>query len=213
MPHNEHKKVLMELSEAYSQVNEGHAGPVHNWKQQAGVDKMHTFGNVQIQPLGKNQNGAEGYRVHKDGKYVLYATEFNGTFTTYAQPSKDGVTHNDTNVDPAVPLMQLDNKQIRGGLDKLGAALGAEDAEEGTYPEDWHENEKENKPEFKEGQYVKGIDGLEIISYINKQGAITTYVLSDEGNHYKPGTDEYEELEDWDEHVKYDRMSTFREPF
>tara|TARA_R110000851_G_scaffold58490_1_gene135790 strand:- start:360 stop:842 length:483 start_codon:yes stop_codon:yes gene_type:complete len=27
------------MAEAYTQVNEGHAGPVHNWKKQAGLEK------------------------------------------------------------------------------------------------------------------------------------------------------------------------------
>jgi hypothetical protein len=37
MAQNEHKKVLQELSEAYSQVNEGHSGPVPDWEEQAGL--------------------------------------------------------------------------------------------------------------------------------------------------------------------------------
>ena len=39
MAQNEHKKVLQELSEAYSQVNEGHSGPVPGWEKQAGLEK------------------------------------------------------------------------------------------------------------------------------------------------------------------------------
>ena len=37
MPRNEHKKVLQRLSEAYSQVHEGHSGPVPDWEEQAGL--------------------------------------------------------------------------------------------------------------------------------------------------------------------------------
>tara|TARA_R110002110_G_scaffold386496_1_gene598171 strand:- start:17 stop:646 length:630 start_codon:yes stop_codon:yes gene_type:complete len=34
------------MAEAYSQVNEGHAGPVHNWKQQAGLEKRYQLISV-----------------------------------------------------------------------------------------------------------------------------------------------------------------------
>jgi hypothetical protein len=34
------------MAEAYSQVNEGHAGPVHNWKQQAGLEKRYQLKSV-----------------------------------------------------------------------------------------------------------------------------------------------------------------------
>ena len=64
---------------------------------------------------------------------------------------------------------------------------------------------------FEEGQYVYGKNGLEIISNIGKQGVITTYILDPEkGNTYNPGTEEYEELDDYDEYVKYARMTDYR---
>ena len=64
---------------------------------------------------------------------------------------------------------------------------------------------------FEEGQYVYGKNGLEIISNIDKQGVITTYILDPEkGNTYNPGTEEYEELDDYDEYVKYARMTDYR---
>ena len=64
---------------------------------------------------------------------------------------------------------------------------------------------------FKEGQYVYGKNGLEIISNIDEQGVITTYILDpDKGNTYNPGTEEYEELDDYDEYVKYARMTDYR---
>ena len=63
---------------------------------------------------------------------------------------------------------------------------------------------------FEKGQFVMGIDGMEIVSEIDKDGAVYTYVLTDKGNYYKPGTEEYEELDDYDDYVKYDRMSTYR---
>ena len=63
---------------------------------------------------------------------------------------------------------------------------------------------------FEKGQFVMGIDGMEIVSEIDKDGAVYTYVLTDKGNYYKPGTEEYEELDDYDDYMKYDRMSTYR---
>tara|TARA_R100001230_G_C5523915_1_gene60172 strand:- start:70 stop:471 length:402 start_codon:yes stop_codon:yes gene_type:complete len=74
-----------------------------------------------------------------------------------------------------------------------------------------HSEEKEFKSElkFKEGQYVYGKNGLEIISDIDEQGVITTYKM-EEGHRYKPGTEEYEELDDYDEYVKYARMTDYR---
>ena len=74
------------------------------------------------------------------------------------------------------------------------------------------ENEEENEAEgrkFEEGQIVMGKSGMEYISNIDEQGEITTYKM-EEGHYYKPGTEEYEELDDYDEYVKYDRMSTYR---
>jgi len=209
-------------------------------QEQEDLSKMHKFGNVQFQHLGKDRNGAEAFRVYKDGSYVLYATMYGPrkTVTLYADPEADG--QQTAGPEEGKALKEFDKTQVPGGIEQVAAKLGAsenaedhhaagipepsgpEEApdswqlkggrspagdEEGTYPEDWHEN----KREFKEGQYVYGKGGMEIISNIDKQGVITTYILDpDEGNTYKPGTEEYEELDDYDEYVKYDRMSTYR---
>ena len=187
-------------------------------QEQEDLSKMHKFGNVQFQHLGKDRNGAEAFRVYKDGSYVLYATMYGPrkTVTLYADPEADG--QQTAGPEEGKALKEFDKTQVPGGIEQVAAKLGAsENAEEGTYPEDWHESEKENKEvgrTFKEGQVVMGKDGMEIISNIDKQGVITTYILDpDEGNTYNPGTEEYKELDDYDDYVTYDRMSTFREPF
>ena len=97
-------------------------------------------------------------------------------------------------------------KQI-GAAAVTGAAAGAHDRAKSMVsgqPSD------EEGRKFEKGQFVMGIDGMEIVSEIDKDGAVYTYVLTDKGNYYKPGTEEYEELDDYDEYVKYDRMSTYR---
>ena len=169
-------------------------------QEQEDLSKMHKFGNVQFQHLGKDRNGAEAFRVYKDGSYVLYATMYGPrkTVTLYADPEADG--QQTAGPEEGKALKEFDKTQVPGGIEQVAAKLGAsENAEERT---------------FKEGQVVMGKDGMEIISNIDKQGVITTYILDpDEGNTYNPGTKEYKELDDYDDYVKYDRMSTFREPF
>ena len=182
-------------------------------QEQEDLSKMHKFGNVQFQHLGKDRNGAEAFRVYKDGSYVLYATMYGPrkTVTLYADPEADG--QQTAGPEEGKALKEFDKTQVPGGIEQVAAKLGAsENAEEGTYPEDWHESEEENKQvgrTFKEGQIVMGKSGMEYISNIDEQGEITTYIL-EEGHYYKPGTEEYEELDDYDEYVKYDRMSTYR---
>ena len=97
-------------------------------------------------------------------------------------------------------------KQV-GAAAVTGAAAGAHDRAKSMVsgqPSD------EEGRKFEKGQFVMGIDGMEIVSEIDKDGAVYTYVLTDKGNYYKPGTEEYEELDDYDDYVKYDRMSTYR---
>ena len=97
-------------------------------------------------------------------------------------------------------------KQV-GAAAVTGAAAGAHDRAKSMVsgqPSD------EEGRKFEKGQFVMGIDGMEIVSEIDKDGAVYTYVLTDKGNYYKPGTEEYEELDDYDDYMKYDRMSTYR---
>jgi hypothetical protein len=94
-------------------------------------DNEHTFGNIQFEPLGKNHNGAEAFRVYKDGSYVLYATMYGprNTVTLLADP-KEYAGPAAAHLYPASPndslaLTQFDKKQIPGGLEKVAARLGA----------------------------------------------------------------------------------------
>tara|TARA_R100000700_G_scaffold10932_1_gene15972 strand:+ start:1489 stop:2127 length:639 start_codon:yes stop_codon:yes gene_type:complete len=104
-------------------------------------------------------------------------------------------------------------KQV-GAAAVTGAAAGAHDRAKSMVsgqPSDEEGREmKQPGREFKVGQYVMGIDGMEIVSEIDKNGAVYTLVLTDKGNYYKPGTEEYEELDDYDDYLKYDRMTTYR---
>jgi len=86
--------------------------------------RMHTFGNVQFEPIGKDANNAEAFRVYKDGSYVLYATMFGPrqTVTFYTDPKDQA--------GPDTPLAEFNLQQVPGGIEQAAAAIGAaEDAE------------------------------------------------------------------------------------
>ena len=149
------------------------------------------------------------------------------TVTLYADPEADG--QQTAGPEESKALKEFDKTQVPGGIEQVAAKLGASENAEDHHaagipepsgpeeaPDSWQlkggrspAGDEENKREFKEGQIVMGKSGMEYISNIDEQGEITTYIL-EEGHYYKPGTEEYEELDDYDEYVKYDRMSTYR---
>ena len=95
------------------------------------LSKMYKFGNIQFMHLGKDRNGAEAFRVFKDGSYVLYATMFGPrkTVTLYADPEADG--QQTAGPEEGKALKEFDKTQVPGGIKQVAAKLGAsEDAEE-----------------------------------------------------------------------------------
>jgi len=94
-------------------------------------DNEHTFGNIEFEPRGKDHNGAEAFRVYKDGSYVLYATMFGPrqTVTLLADPKEYAgpATAHKYPASPAdsLALTQFDRKQVPGGLERVAALLGA----------------------------------------------------------------------------------------
>ena len=123
-------------------------------------DKMHTFGNIQFEPLGKDHNGAEAFRVYKDGSYVLYATMFGprNTVTLYTDP-KEYAGPATAHLYPAGPadslaLTEFDMKQIPGGLEQVAARLGAsEDAEYESEAEAY----RDMSDNYKAEDHAKGV--------------------------------------------------------
>ena len=114
------------MAEAYQRVyNEG---------------QMHTFGNVQFEPLGKDANNAEAFRVYKDGNYVLYATMFGPrqTVTFYTDPKDQA--------GPDTPLAEFNLQQVPGGIEQAAAAIGAAEDAEG----DWAKNTEAGKEDGNE---------------------------------------------------------------
>ena len=98
-------------------------------QEQEDLSKMHKFGNVQFQHLGKDRNGAEAFRVYKDGSYVLYATMYGPrkTVTLYADPEADG--QQTAGPEEGKALKEFDKTQVPGGIEQVAAmrlsALGA----------------------------------------------------------------------------------------
>ena len=84
------------------------------------IPPMQKFGNVQFEHKGKNENGAEAFRVYKDGEYVLYALAFGDDIKTrktigfYADPQADGQDV----PNPNQPLMELDRIQTSGDFEE-----------------------------------------------------------------------------------------------
>jgi len=85
------------------------------------IPPMQEFGNVQFEHKGKNENGADAFRVYKDGQYVLYATLFGDnikqrrTFSLFADPQADGQRV----PNPNQPIMELDQIQTSGDFEEL----------------------------------------------------------------------------------------------
>ena len=94
-------------------------------ESQEDLSKMYKFGNVQFQHLGKDRNGAEAFRVYKDGSYVLYATMFGPrkTVTLYADPEADG--QQTASPEEGKALKEMDKTQVPGGIEQVAAKLGA----------------------------------------------------------------------------------------
>ena len=94
-------------------------------QEQEDLSKMYKFGNVQFQHLGKDRNGAEAFRVYKDGSYVLYATMFGPrkTVTLYADPEADG--QQTASPEEGKALKEMDKTQVPGGIEQVAAKLGA----------------------------------------------------------------------------------------
>ena len=94
-------------------------------EEQEDLSKMYKFGNVQFQHLGKDRNGAEAFRVYKDGSYVLYATMYGPrkTVTLYADPEADG--QQTAGPEEGKALKEFDKTQVPGGIEQVAAKLGA----------------------------------------------------------------------------------------
>jgi hypothetical protein len=186
------------MAEAYQRVlNEG---------------QMHTFGNVQFEPLGKDANNAEAFRVYKDGNYVLYATMFGPrqTVTFYTDPKDQA--------GPDTPLAEFNLQQVPGGIEQAAAAIGAAEDAEGDWAEntpagreDGNEPDNRNKGDtpwydvkdaedaedtFKVGDWVYdsdgshasivSIDGDEVALYDGKEGW-TTHISEIKPEEYDEG--------------------------
>ena len=113
----------------------GYSTKTHGEMEEEGnekdLSKMYKFGNIQFMHLGKDRNGADAFRVFKDGSYVLYATMFGPrkTVTLYADPEADG--QQTAGPEEGKALKEFDKTQVPGGIKQVAAKLGAsEDAEE-----------------------------------------------------------------------------------
>ena len=156
-------------------------------------DKMHTFGNIQFEPLGKDHNGAEAFRVYKDGSYVLYATMFGprNTVTLYTDP-KEYAGPATAHLYPAGPadslaLTEFDMKQIPGGLEQVAARLGAsEDAEYESEAEAYRDMSDNYKAadSIEVGNIYKGESYHELVVGVKGDEVFTKKITLEDGNRY-----------------------------
>ena len=159
-------------------------------QEQEDLSKMHKFGNIQFMHLGKDRNGAEAFRVFKDGSYVLYATMYGprDTVTLYADPEADGQPV--AGPEEGRALKEFDKKQVPGGIEqvaaKLGASENAEDAEFGSEAEAYRDMSDKYRGEdsIEVGNIYKGESYHELVIGIKGDEVFTKKITLEDGNRY-----------------------------
>ena len=180
------------MAEAYSQVNEGHAGPVPNWKKQAGLEKE--FNELENKREEARDRGREAEDKGDWDEWNKQENEREG--------AKDALRETEKRYQlKSVGGMHSEQESVVGEFDTIDEVIehiGPQKAPRGEYGNEWVKNIKDGRNWSSEG-FQDGLSHFgigEIFDVVDTQSVVEDAEMEFDERGYAKNTEAGYERED-----------------